>query len=190
MRLLLALFALCTLSTLAPADIIAIRFKDPKTATKHKDNAVLRGGELMLVGEKYEARSKDNTTVVIVANSDDPLKVPYKFNKAGELDGVKDTVSIANDQIAGTILLSKDGTLMSLAQDYSDRRRDYEEKRDEYRMLGIREYWVIDRFRRQLTVFRGDEEIVLNEADHYHPPLLPGFELPLAKILQFADRYP
>lgn len=71
-----------------------------------------------------------------------------------------------------------------------DRRRDYEEKRDEYRMLGIREYWVIDRFRRQLTVFRGDEEIVLNEADHYHPPLLPGFELPLAKILQFADRYP
>ncbi|MCC7012837.1 MAG: hypothetical protein IT454_09770 [Planctomycetes bacterium] len=127
MRLLLALFALCTLSTLAPADIIAIRFKDPKTATKHKDNAVLRGGELMLVGEKYEARSKDNTTVVIVANSDDPLKVPYKFNKAGELDGVKDTVSIANDQIAGTILLSKDGTLMSLAQDYSDRRRDYED---------------------------------------------------------------
>ena len=35
----------------------------------------------------------------------------------------------------------------------SNRRRDYEEKRMEYLAIGVREYWVIDRFRRVLTVF-------------------------------------
>jgi Uma2 family endonuclease len=71
-----------------------------------------------------------------------------------------------------------------------DRRRDYEEKRDEYLSLGIQEYWIIDRFRRTMTVFRGTEEVVLKEADTYTTALLPGFTLPLAKLLAFADRYP
>jgi Uma2 family endonuclease len=71
-----------------------------------------------------------------------------------------------------------------------DRRRDYETKRDEYLSVGIREYWVIDRFRRTLTVFRRGEEIVLKETENYTTALLPGFELPLAKLLAFADRYP
>lgn len=71
-----------------------------------------------------------------------------------------------------------------------DRRRDYEEKRDEYRTHGIKEYWIIDRFRRSMTVFRGTEEIVLKETENYTTALLPGFELPLAKLLTYADRYP
>ncbi len=71
-----------------------------------------------------------------------------------------------------------------------DRRRDYEEKRDEYLSLGIKEYWIIDRFRRMMTVFRGTEEIVLKETENYSTALLPGFELPLGKLLAFADRYP
>ncbi len=71
-----------------------------------------------------------------------------------------------------------------------DRRRDYETKRDEYLAHGIKEYWVIDRFRRTMTVFRNNEEVVLKEEQHYSTALLPGFELPLAKLLAFADRYP
>ena len=71
-----------------------------------------------------------------------------------------------------------------------DRRRDYEEKRDEYLSHGIKEYWVIDRFRRMMTVFRGTEEIVVKESENYFTALLPGFELPLGKLLAFADRYP
>lgn len=71
-----------------------------------------------------------------------------------------------------------------------DRRRDYEEKRDEYLAHGIKEYWIIDRFRRSMTVFRGTEEIVLKETENYTTALLPGFELPLAKLLTYADRYP
>src|SRR6266511_763439 len=33
-----------------------------------------------------------------------------------------------------------------------DRTRDYEEKRDEYMEIGVQEYWILDRFRRTLTV--------------------------------------
>jgi len=73
-------------------------------------------------------------------------------------------------------------------------RRDYEEKRDDYLAAGVAEYWVIDRFRRSMTVFRrrddqGVEEQVVAENDVYRPPLLPGFELPLARLLVSADRW-
>lgn len=69
-----------------------------------------------------------------------------------------------------------------------DRYRDYVEKRDEYTATGLREYWVIDRFRRQMTVFRRDQpESVVGENDVYRAPLLPGFELPLQRLLAVAD---
>ncbi len=77
--------------------------------------------------------------------------------------------------------------------DKRDRHRDFVVKRAEYQAVGIREYWIIDRFRRQMTLFRfaspsSAEEIIISEADTYTTPLLPGFELPLAKLLREADR--
>jgi Uma2 family endonuclease len=72
-----------------------------------------------------------------------------------------------------------------------DRNRDYVEKRNEYLDAGIAEYWIIDRFRRQMTVVRATdrspEEIVVQEQESYSSPLLPGFELPPAQILAEAD---
>jgi Uma2 family endonuclease len=70
-----------------------------------------------------------------------------------------------------------------------DRRRDFVEKRQEYAEIGVREYWVIDRFRRTMTVFRGEDETVVNEPIVYTTPILPGFELPLARLLEIADRF-
>jgi Uma2 family endonuclease len=74
-----------------------------------------------------------------------------------------------------------------------DWRRDYVEKSQEYREIGIGEYWIFDRFRRTLTVFRGSaespEELVIREGEIYRTPLLPGFELPLAELLAVADRW-
>jgi Uma2 family endonuclease len=71
--------------------------------------------------------------------------------------------------------------------------RDYIEKRDQYRELGVGEYWVFDRFRRTLTVHRGTqqapEETVVKEGETYRTPLLPGFEVPLARLLAVADRW-
>ena len=69
-----------------------------------------------------------------------------------------------------------------------NRVRDYQAKRDEYRAAGIREYWVIDRFRRQMTVFHQDgSQAIVVEAEAYRTPLLPGFELPLTRLLAEAD---
>lgn len=69
-------------------------------------------------------------------------------------------------------------------------RRDYVEKREEYLGLGVKEYWLIDRFRRIMTVFRpASQPHVVEEGDVYRTGLLPGFELPLAKLLSLADRW-
>jgi Uma2 family endonuclease len=75
----------------------------------------------------------------------------------------------------------------------SSRRRDYEEKRTEYLAIGVREYWVIDRFDRTLTVFSqaagSFETTTVREDQTYTTPLLPGFQLRLARLLQLANRW-
>lgn len=77
-----------------------------------------------------------------------------------------------------------------------DRRRDYIEKRREYLAAGVIEYWIIDRFRRALTVYRarpemsgGFDELAILEHETYQTDVLPGFELPLARILSIADEW-
>lgn len=69
--------------------------------------------------------------------------------------------------------------------------RDYIEKRDEYLALGVKEYWIIDPFRRDLTVYTqgpdGPVETVIQETETYTTPLLPGFQLPLAPLLAASD---
>lgn len=69
-----------------------------------------------------------------------------------------------------------------------DWRRDYIEKRAEYAAAGVKEYWVIDRFEREMTVFRGEQVLVVAADGVYETPLLPGFTLPLAKLLERAER--
>jgi Uma2 family endonuclease len=71
-----------------------------------------------------------------------------------------------------------------------DALRDYVDKRQEYIAAGVAEYWIIDRFRRTLTVARpGTQDQVIAETETYTSPLLPGFELPLAPLLAVADRW-
>ena len=70
------------------------------------------------------------------------------------------------------------------------RRRDYIEKRNQYIARGVREYWIIDRFRRSLAVvFADGKDQVFGEKAIYETPLLPGFELPMEKLLSLADRW-
>ena len=73
-----------------------------------------------------------------------------------------------------------------------NQQRDYVDKRQEYMEVGIREYWIFDRFRRTLTVIHnrpeGEQEQVVAEHETYQSPLLPGFEVPLARLLEAADR--
>ena len=68
--------------------------------------------------------------------------------------------------------------------------RDYEHKRDEYRAAGVREYWIIDRFRRIMTVYRGGPvQQVVVENQTYQTETLPGFVLPLARLLSRDDQW-
>jgi Uma2 family endonuclease len=83
-----------------------------------------------------------------------------------------------------------------VSKDKRDRHRDYEVKRRQYIELGVKEYWVIDRFQRTLSIFRrqpyvtGSEEIlVIAETETYRTALLPGFELPLARLFAVADKW-
>ena len=71
--------------------------------------------------------------------------------------------------------------------------RDFIEKRDEYLQAGVVEYWVVDRFRRTLTIFTREPgvpgERVIHEDEVYRPAVLPGFELPLKELLIAADKW-
>ena len=68
--------------------------------------------------------------------------------------------------------------------------RDYEQKRIEYARAGVLEYWVFNRFDCTLTVFQpGKEKTILREQQVHTSPLLPGFELPLARLFEIANRW-
>jgi Uma2 family endonuclease len=72
--------------------------------------------------------------------------------------------------------------------------RDYQEKHREYLALGVVEYWIIDHFRCTMTVYRNPPrapaEQVFSEMDVYRTDLLLGFELPLARLMAVADKWP
>ena len=75
-----------------------------------------------------------------------------------------------------------------------NQKRDYEEKRQEYLAAGVSEYWIIDRFRRGMIVYRRQpeqpaEEIIIAQDGIYRTPLLPGFELPVARLFGLADSW-
>ncbi len=71
------------------------------------------------------------------------------------------------------------------------RRRDYIEKRDEYLALGIKEYWIVDRFARRMTVLTNNGnlwvEAVVPADGVYESSLLPGFKLKPTALLATAD---
>jgi Uma2 family endonuclease len=75
----------------------------------------------------------------------------------------------------------------------ADQRRDYVEKQEEYRDLGVREYWLIDRFARRMSVYhwRGKRWVkrTMSERDIYRTTLLPGFELPLSLLFACMDEF-
>lgn len=76
----------------------------------------------------------------------------------------------------------------------SDKHRDDQVKREEYRLAGVKEYWIIDRFRRRMTSVQslegGTAEVIIDEGQSYQTDLLPGFVLPLTRLLSKADAWP
>lgn len=65
--------------------------------------------------------------------------------------------------------------------------RDMVLKREEYRRIGVEEYWIFDRFERTMRVDRraagGWEELTLDADQVHRTGLLPGLEVGVAAIL-------
>lgn len=69
--------------------------------------------------------------------------------------------------------------------------RDYVDKREEYLLFGVREYWIIDAERTEMLRLRRTagrwQERILRPPEVYSTPLLPGFTLAIAPVFQAAQ---
>ena len=70
----------------------------------------------------------------------------------------------------------------------ADQERDYIDKREEYHRIGVKEYVIVDRFKREALVLTWQPqdyaERVLSAHEIYASPLLPGLEIPLAEAFR------
>src|SRR5262249_6262092 len=68
----------------------------------------------------------------------------------------------------------------------ASRQRDFVTKRSEYERLGITEYIVVDRLKKEVTVHTlapgGYQTRVITAAETYSSPLLPGSAIPLSEV--------
>jgi Uma2 family endonuclease len=74
-----------------------------------------------------------------------------------------------------------------------DRVLDYETKCAEYQKAKVQEYWILDRFQGIMTVHILEDgkyrKRVLQAKQTYRTKLLPGFEVPLARLFALADQW-
>ena len=70
----------------------------------------------------------------------------------------------------------------------SDQERDYIHKRDEYHAIGVKEYVIVDRFKRAVLVLKWQPddyaERTLTEHESYSTSLLPGLAIPLSEAFR------
>ena len=69
--------------------------------------------------------------------------------------------------------------------------RDYVEKREEYLLFGVREYWVVDAAKQEVLVLRRSRgqwvERRLRPPEVYRTRLLPGFQFDCGRVFQAAQ---
>jgi Uma2 family endonuclease len=70
-----------------------------------------------------------------------------------------------------------------------DRQHDLIVKRGEYLALGVQEYWIIDRLSGELLVVTPNAEQIVLRDQTYTSPLLPGFLMPLASLIDLSDKW-
>ncbi len=68
----------------------------------------------------------------------------------------------------------------------SSRKRDYEEKPDEYLRIGVKEYWIVDADKRVMVVMRRTRgrwvETTVKPPAIFRPRLLPGLEFSIGAV--------
>jgi Uma2 family endonuclease len=79
---------------------------------------------------------------------------------------VFDAASLDSNQV-DIIDFSPEIAIEIVSTGSQNRKRDYEEKRYEYRVRGIKEYWIIDPEHQKITVFLLDQEADFYEQEEY-----------------------
>ncbi len=135
MRSLVAFVVAALLSASASAQILAVHFKDQKAANKLKDHLILFKGEYVLVGEPYEnikfdaeknsiVRVPNQELRFLVADPDDPSKIPYKWEGENRVITAKRQIIGVPESAAGDIdMFMRDDNLSSLARMYAERKQ-------------------------------------------------------------------
>ncbi len=71
---------------------------------------------------------------------------------------------------------------------YGSADRDYIEKREEYLLFGVQEYWIFDSAKRQLFALRRVrgrwDEVVVRSSRRYKTPLFPGLEFDCGAVFE------
>jgi Uma2 family endonuclease len=80
-----------------------------------------------------------------------------------------------------------------VSDDPASRRRDYEEKRQDYARAGIPEYWIVDPQERRVLVLRLEGAAYAVHGEHgpggrATSALLPGFEVQVDRVFEAAER--
>jgi Uma2 family endonuclease len=78
-----------------------------------------------------------------------------------------------------------------LSQGSANAQRDRQDKLKLYDRFGVTEYWIVDRFARQVEVYRRDAGQLTHAAawgidDQLTSPMLPGFDMPVESLFEDA----
>jgi Uma2 family endonuclease len=112
-----------------------------------------------------------------------------------EIDSViPDVVWVSNNRLAqieddsGHLTASPELVIEVLSSGKENERRDKETKLKLYSIQGVQEYWIIDRFKKQVEIYRRDQgklmlTVTLMGQDEIHSILLPNFSCIVSFIL-------
>ena len=112
-----------------------------------------------------------------------------------EIDSViPDVVWVSNNRLAqieddsGHLTASPELVIEVLSSGKENERRDKETKLKLYSIQGVQEYWIIDRFKRQMEVYRREQNqltltATLMDQDEIYSTLLPEFSCRVSFLL-------
>jgi Uma2 family endonuclease len=108
-------------------------------------------------------------------------------------DVVPDVVWISHERLAngldsaGHLTVAPELVVEVLSPGTRNERRDRDSKLGLYSRRGVREYWIVDGFQREVLVFRQDGTMLrlaatLTDTDVLQSPMLPGFACPVVDL--------
>jgi Uma2 family endonuclease len=125
----------------------------------------------------------------------DAISAPYRVRLRGETFREPDIVVYLTRNLSRFGERYGDGAdvvIEVVSGDAADRTRDYEDKRRDYCLAGIQEYWIVDPVERRILVLclQGDKYAVAGEfsvGDEAESKVLAGYRVNVARALEAGE---